>query len=240
MLEAHGLDVFYGDLQALWQVTVRVEAQEIVALIGPNGAGKTTLLRAIAGLQPLTSGEITFEGRALHHKAAHRIVEEGIALVPEGRRLFAGMSVLENLQLGAFGRRARQQRDEALGWVFEVFPVLAERQHQAAGTMSGGEQQMLAIGRALMARPRLLLLDEPSLGLAPIAARRIFDVIRLINAERRVSVLLVEQNVKAALELSHRAYLAQSGRIVGHGSAADLLADERVKSAYLDFLSASG
>lgn len=239
MLEAHSLDVFYGDLQALWQVSVRVDAHEIVALIGSNGAGKTTLLRAIAGLQPLASGEVTFEGRALHREAAHRIVEEGIALVPEGRRLFAGMSVLENLQLGAFARRARRQRDEALGWVFEVFPVLAERRHQAAGTMSGGEQQMLAIGRALMARPRLLLLDEPSLGLAPIAARRIFDVIRLINAERRVSVLLVEQNVKAALELSHRAYLAQNGRIVGHGAAADLLADERVKSAYLDFLSTS-
>ncbi|HET8680077.1 MAG TPA: ATP-binding cassette domain-containing protein, partial [bacterium] len=158
---------------------------------------------------------------------------------PEGRRLFAGMSVLENLQLGAFTRRAREHREKTLDWVFEIFPVLAQRRHQAAGTMSGGEQQMLAIGRALMARPRLLLLDEPSLGLAPIAARRIFDVIRLINAERHVSVLLVEQNVKAALELAHRAYLAQSGRIVGHGTAADMLADERVKSAYFDFLTPS-
>ena len=239
MLDAAGLNVFYGDLQALWQVNVRVESREIVALIGPNGAGKTTLLRAIVGLQPLASGEVTFEGRALHREPAHRIIDLGIALVPEGRRLFAGMSVLENLQLGAFTRRAREHREETLDWVFEIFPVLAQRRPQAAGTMSGGEQQMLAIGRALMARPRMLLLDEPSLGLAPIAARRIFDVIRLINAERHVSVLLVEQNVKAALELAHRAYLAQSGRIVGHGAAADLLADERVKSAYFDFLTPS-
>ncbi|MGH2403822.1 MAG: ABC transporter ATP-binding protein [bacterium] len=237
MLEAANLNVFYGDLQALWGVSVQVDAHEIVALIGPNGAGKTTLLRAIAGLQPLASGEVTFEGRALHRESAHRIVERGIALVPEGRRLFAGMSVLENLHLGAFAPRARQERGESLGWVFDIFPVLAERRDQTAGTLSGGEQQMLAIGRALMARPRLLLLDEPSLGLAPIAVRRIFDVIRMINADRGVSVLLVEQNVKAALELAHRAYLAQSGRIVGHGNAADLLADERVKSTYLDFLS---
>jgi len=238
MLEAEGLDVFYGDLQALWQVSVRVDANEIVALLGPNGAGKTTLLRTIAGLQRPAAGGVVFEGRALHHEPAHRIVALGVSLVPEGRRLFAGMTVLENLELGAFTPKARQRRQETLAWIHEIFPVLAERRDQVAGTMSGGEQQMLAIGRALMARPKILLLDEPSLGLAPIAVRRIFDVIRQINAHLEVSVLLVEQNVRAALELAHRAYLLQTGRIVGEGSAEALLRDEQVQSAYLGLPSA--
>ena len=238
MLEAEGLDVFYGDLQALWQVSVRVDANEIVALLGPNGAGKTTLLRTIAGLQRPAAGGVVFEGRALHHEPAHRIVALGVSLVPEGRRLFAGMTVLENLELGAFTPKARQRRQETLAWIHEIFPVLAERRDQVAGTMSGGEQQMLAIGRALMARPKILLLDEPSLGLAPIAVRRIFDVIRQINAHLKVSVLLVEQNVRAALELAHRAYLLQTGRIVGEGSAEALLRDEQVQSAYLGLPSA--
>ncbi len=239
LLEAARLDVFYGDLQALWQMTLRVDAGEIVALIGPNGAGKTTLLRTIAGLQRPAAGTVTFDGRALHHEPAHRIVALGVSLVPEGRRLFPGMSVLENLALGAFVPEARAQRDRTIRSVYEIFPVLAERRLQPAGTLSGGEQQMLAIGRAMMARPRILLLDEPSFGLAPVVARRIFGVIRQINAEGEVTVLLVEQNVKAALELAHRAYLVQGGRVVGHGTAKDLLADERVQSAYLDFLSVS-
>jgi len=238
MLEAEGLDVFYGDLQALWQVSVRVDAHEIVALLGPNGAGKTTLLRTIAGLQRAASGAVVFESRALHHEPAHRIVALGVSLVPEGRRLFAGMTVLENLELGAFTPKARQRREETLTWIYEIFPVLAERRDQVAGTMSGGEQQMLAIGRALMARPKILLLDEPSLGLAPIAVRRIFDVIRQINAHLEVSVLLVEQNARAALKLAHRAYLLQTGRIVGEGSAEALLRDEQVQSAYLGLPSA--
>ncbi|MGQ0571860.1 MAG: ABC transporter ATP-binding protein [Armatimonadota bacterium] len=238
MLEAEGLDVFYGDLQALWQVSVRVDASEIVALLGPNGAGKTTLLRTIAGLQRPASGAVVFESRALHHEPAHRIVALGVSLVPEGRRLFAGMTVLENLELGAFTPKARKRREETLTWIYEIFSVLAERRDQVAGTMSGGEQQMLAIGRALMARPKILLLDEPSLGLAPIAVRHIFDVIRQINAHLEVSVLLVEQNVRAALELAHRAYLLQTGRIVGEGSAEALLRDEQVQSAYLGLPSA--
>ena len=240
MLEATDLDVFYGDLQALWQVTVRVDAHEIVALVGPNGAGKTTLLRTIAGLQRPASGAVLFEGRALHREPAHRIVALGVSLVPEGRRLFAGMSVLENLELGAFTPQARRQRESMLRWVYELFPVLAERRHQLAGTLSGGEQQMLAIGRALMARPRILLLDEPSLGLAPLAVRRIFEVIRQINADLGVGVLLVEQNVRAALALARRAYLVQAGQIVGHGTGEDLLKDEQVQRAYLGLPSVPG
>jgi len=239
MLEAADLDIFHGDLQAVWRASVRVEAHEIVALIGPNGAGKTTLLRTIAGLQRPASGSVTFEGRALHREPTHRIVEYGVALIPEGRRLFAGMTVQENLLLGAYTPRARAERDRTLQWITEIFPVLAERHQQIAGTLSGGEQQMLAIGRALMARPTLLLLDEPSLGLAPVIVRRIFDVIRRINADLGVSVLLVEQNVKAALDLAQRAYLMDGGRIVGHGTGQELLHDERVQSAYLDFLSVS-
>jgi len=239
MLEAADLDVFHGDLQAVWRASLRVEAREIVALIGPNGAGKSTLLRTIAGLQRPASGSVIFEGRALHREPAHRIVEYGVALIPEGRRLFAGMTVQENLLLGAYTARARAERDRTLTWVTEIFPVLAERQTQVAGTLSGGEQQMLAIGRALMARPTLLLLDEPSLGLAPVIVRRIFDVIRRINADLGVGVLLVEQNVKAALDLAQRAYLMDGGHIVGHGTGQELLHDERVQSAYLDFLSVS-
>jgi len=239
VLEATDLHVSYGDLQALWGMSLRVDDGEIVALIGPNGAGKTTLLRTITGLLRPTSGTVRFDGRALHQERPHHIVDLGIALVPEGRRLFAGMSVLENLMLGAFTARARPRRQETLRGVYEIFPVLAERLGQPAGTLSGGQQQMLAIGRALMARPKILLLDEPSLGLAPVVALRIFEVIRRINADQRVTVLLVEQNVKAALELAHRAYLAQGGRIVGGGTGAELLGDERVKSAYLDFLSVS-
>ncbi len=233
MLEATDLDVFYGDLQALWRTTVRVDTGEIVALLGPNGAGKTTLLRTMVGLLRPASGAVMFDGRALHREPAHRIVALGVSLVPEGRRLFAGMTALENLDLGAFTPKARQQREQTLRWVYEIFPVLAERRHQLAGTFSGGEQQMLAIGRALMACPKVLLLDEPSLGLAPLVARRILDVIRHINADLGVSVLLVEQNVRAALTLAHRAYLVEGGRIVGHGTGQDLLADERVQSAYL-------
>ncbi len=240
MLDVTDLDVFYGDLQALWQISLQVNPREVVALLGPNGAGKTTLLRTIAGLQRPASGEVTFEGASLHREPAYRIVALGVSLVPEGRRLFSGMTVLENLELGAFTLDARPQRAQTLRWVYEMFPVLAERRHQVAGTMSGGEQQMLAICRALMARPRILLLDEPSLGLAPLVVRRIFEVIRHITVDLEVSVLLVDQNVKAALELADRAYLVQSGRIVGHGTGRDLLSDEQVQSVYLGLPSGSG
>jgi len=235
-LDVAGVDVFYGDLQALWQVSIRVEPGEVVALLGPNGAGKSTLLRTIAGLRRPASGTVTFNGKPLHHTPAHRIVEHGLALVPEGRRLFAGMSVLENLLLGAFTPRARADRERTQRWVFDMFPVLAERRHQQAGTMSGGEQQMVAIGRALMGRPTILLLDEPSLGLAPLAARRIFAVIKQINAEG-VTVLLVEQNVRSALDLAQRAYLLEAGHITGAGTSQQLLSDARVQSAFLDYFS---
>jgi branched-chain amino acid transport system ATP-binding protein len=236
VLEVAGLDVFYGDLQALWQVSLRVEAGEIVALLGPNGAGKSTLLRTIAGLRRPASGTITVAGRALHREPAHLIVERGVALVPEGRRLFAGMSVMDNLTIGAYARHARGDQERTRQWIFELFPVLAERRRQLAGTLSGGEQQMLAIGRALMGRPTILLLDEPSLGLAPLAARRIFGVIRDINA-RGVTVLLVEQNVRSALDLARRAYLLEAGRITGAGTSQELLRDARVQSAFLDYFS---
>jgi branched-chain amino acid transport system ATP-binding protein len=235
-LDVAGVDVFYGDLQALWQVSIRVEPGELVALLGPNGAGKSTLLRTIAGLRRPSSGSVTFDGQPLHRIPAHRIVEHGVALVPEGRRLFAGMSVLENLLLGAFTPRARADRERTLRWIFDVFPVLAERRQQTAGTMSGGEQQMVAIGRALMGLPAILLLDEPSLGLAPLAARRIFSVIKEINAQG-VTVLLVEQNVRSALDLAQRAYLLEAGRITGAGPSAELLRDARVQSAFLDYFS---
>ncbi len=233
MLEAEGLDVFYGDLQALWQVSVRVEAREIVALLGPNGAGKTTLLRAIAGLQRPAAGTVRFENRAMHVEPPHRIVGLGVSLVPEGRRLFGGMTVLENLLLGAYAPGARRQREETLLWVFEIFPRLAERRRQVAGTLSGGEQQILAIGRALMARPKILLLDEPSLGLAPLVVRRIFEVIHDLNTRWGITVLLVEQNVRAALELAQRAYLMEAGRIAADGTGRAMLEDARVQGAYL-------
>ncbi len=236
MLEVADLQVYYGDLQALWGVSMRVDEREIVVLIGPNGAGKTTLLRTIAGLLRPAAGAVRLEGRDLHREPAHRIVELGASLVPEGRRLFAGMTVIENLALGAYTPSARLRREETLGRVFEIFPVLAERRHQVAGTLSGGEQQMLAISRALMARPRILLLDEPSLGLAPLVAGRIFEVIRQLHVEGAITVLLVEQNVRAALDLANRAYLMEGGRIVAHGPSRALLEDPRVQGAYLDLL----
>ncbi|MDR7554112.1 MAG: ABC transporter ATP-binding protein [Armatimonadota bacterium] len=234
VLEVRDLAVRYGDLQALWGVSLRVTAGEVVALLGHNGAGKTTLLRTIAGLLRPAAGEVVFEGRPLHREPAHRTVEYGIALVPEGRRLFASMTVEENLLLGGFARAVRARRQETLREVLEIFPALAVRRRQPAGTLSGGEQQMVAIARALMARPRLLLLDEPSLGLAPLVVRRMFEVIREINARHGVTVLLVEQNVSGALALATRAYLMQAGRIVGEGTPAALARDAQVRRAFLD------
>lgn len=232
MLHIENLAVAYGDVQALWDVSLEVQANEIVVLIGPNGAGKTTLMRAIAGLHRPQSGHITFEGTALHKLSAHQIVEQGIILVPEGRRLFGSMTVLENLELGAYTRRAKQQRDKTLQHVFEIFPLLADRRHDRASAMSGGQQQMLAMGRAFMGLPRLLMLDEPSLGLAPLIVRHIFEIVKSIN-EQGVTVLLVEQNARKALELAHRAYIIEQGRIVGTGSGYDLLHNDEVREAYL-------
>jgi len=232
MLEVEEIDAYYGDLQALWGTSMRVNEGELVALIGPNGAGKTTTLRVITGLLKPASGCIRLHGHPLGKEAAHKIVELGISQVPEGGRIFTGMSVLENLELGAFVPKARRVKDQSLKWVYEIFPRLEERKHQRAGTLSGGERQMLAIGRALMARPRLLLLDEPSFGLAPLLVEHIFEMIVEINGQG-VTVLLVEQNVRAALELAHRAYVIENGRIVGQGTGEDLLSFESVRSAYL-------
>jgi branched-chain amino acid transport system ATP-binding protein len=232
MLEVTEIDVYYGDLQALWGVSIEVAEGELVALIGPNGAGKTTILRAITGLLRPSSGDISLRDDRLEQEPAHKIVELGISLVPEGGRIFTTMSVLENLELGAFTARAREDRGQTLQWVFETFPRLEERQRQRAGTLSGGERQMLAIGRALMSKPQLLLLDEPTFGLAPVIVEHLFEVITEINGQG-VTVLLVEQNVRAALELADRAYVIENGRIVGEGTGEDLLSFESVRSAYL-------
>jgi len=232
MLAVEGIDAYYKDLQALWGVSLRVGEGELVALVGPNGAGKTTTLRAISGLLKPPSGSVLLEGRSLAKEPAHRIVELGISQVMEGGRVFAGLTVLENLELGAFGAKARKLKDQSLKWVYSIFPRLEERQAQRAGTLSGGERQMLAIGRALMSKPRLLLLDEPSFGLAPLLVQQIFQMIAEINRQG-VTVLLVEQNVRVALELTNRAYVIENGRIVGEGSGDALLTFESVRSAYL-------
>jgi branched-chain amino acid transport system ATP-binding protein len=235
LLEVTNLAVAYGDVRAIWDISLGVNPGEIVVLIGSNGAGKTTLMRTIAGLQRPLAGHIRFAGTPLDTLPPHEIVARGVVLVPEGRRLFGGMSVLENLELGAFTPRARAQRAETMERVFTIFPLLAERRAQRAQTMSGGQQQMLAIGRALMGLPQLLLLDEPSLGLGPLVVQQIFGVMRTIN-QQGVTVLLVEQNAHAALELADRAYIVEQGRIVGEGTGAALLHDTAVQQAYLGFV----
>jgi branched-chain amino acid transport system ATP-binding protein len=231
MLEIQDINAYYGDLQALWGISLQVREGELVALIGPNGAGKTTTLRVINGLLKPASGSVQFCGQRLHKTPAHEIVELGISQVPEGGSVFTGMSVLENLELGAFTSKARKVKDQSLKWVYEIFPRLEERKKQRAGTLSGGERQMLAIGRAMMSKPKLLMLDEPSFGLAPILVQQMFEMIKGINGQG-VTVLLVEQNV-AALELAHRTYVIENGRIVGQGSGENLLSFESVRSAYL-------
>jgi branched-chain amino acid transport system ATP-binding protein len=235
LLEVSNLAVAYGDVRALWDISLGVNPGEIVVLIGSNGAGKSTLLRTIAGLQRPLAGSIHFAGAPLDTLPPHEIVARGVVLVPEGRRLFGGMSVSENLELGAFTPRARAKRAETLERVFALFPLLAERRHQRAQTMSGGQQQMLAMGRALMGLPQLLLLDEPSLGLGPLIVQQIFAIMRTIN-QQGVTILLVEQNAHAALELADRAYIVEQGRIVGEGTGAALLHDEAVQQAYLGFV----
>ena len=232
MLEITNISAYYGDLQALWDISLTVKQGELVALVGPNGAGKTTTLRVITGLLKSPTGHVSLVGTDLGRLTTHRIVELGISQVPEGGRIFSEMSVLENLELGAFVHEARRQRKSTMDQVFGIFPRLEERKTQRAGTLSGGERQMLAIGRALMSKPRLLLLDEPSFGLAPILVEQMFDMITEINRQG-VTVLLIEQNVRAALELAHRAYVLENGRIVGQGHGEELLSFESVKSAYL-------
>ena len=239
MLEVRQIDAAYGELRALTRVSVRVEPAEIVALVGSNGAGKTTLLRCIAGLVPVRGGRVLWDEEDLGALLPHQVVERGVALVPEGRRLFGRMTVEENLALGAFGRRAREGRAAMLERIYAIFPRLAERRRQRAGTLSGGEQQMVAIGRALMTRPRLLMLDEPSLGLAPRIVEAMLGVLTEVH-RAGVAVFLVEQNVRAALGLAHRAYLLEHGAVVGEGRGADLLADPEVRRAYLGPLALLG
>jgi branched-chain amino acid transport system ATP-binding protein len=232
MLEIEKINVSYGDLQALWDISFQVGTGEIVALIGPNGAGKTTTLKTISGLLRPFAGEIRFQGLPLDKMSIHKRVELGISMVPEGRGLFPGMSTLENLQLGAYTAQARSSVDETIATVYTIFPTLEKRRNQAAGTMSGGEQQMLAIGRGLMSKPRLLLLDEPSWGLSPLLSKFIFDVIRRIN-QTGTTILLIEQNVRTALELGNRAYVIENGRIVKHGECRNMLDDQHIREAYL-------
>ena len=232
MLEVKGINAYYGDLQALWGISLQVSEGELVALIGPNGAGKTTTLRVITGLMKPASGSVQFQGQPLDRIAAHKIVELGISQVPEGGSVFTSMTVLENLELGAFVANARKVKDQSLKWVYQIFPRLEERKNQRAGTLSGGERQMLAIGRALMSKPKLLMLDEPSFGLAPILVQQMFEMIKEIN-QQGVTILLVEQNVRAALELAHRAFVIENGRIAGQGTGENLLSFESVRSAYL-------
>jgi branched-chain amino acid transport system ATP-binding protein len=232
MLSIDQIDVFYKELQAIWGISLEVNEGEVVALVGPNGAGKTTTLNTISGLLKPASGNIRFLGKLLNKEAPNKIVELGISQVPEGGKVFTGMSVFENLELGAFVPEARKVRGQSLERVYEIFPRLSERQNQMAGTLSGGERQMLAIGRALMSCPKLLMLDEPSFGLAPILVEHMFEMIKKIN-QMGVTILLVEQNIQAALELAHRAYLLENGLIAGQGNATDLLSFESVRSSYL-------
>jgi len=232
MLEVNHIDVYHGELKVLWGVSLTLDKGETVALIGANGSGKSTLLEAIAGLLSPATGEILFEGVRLDKEPSHRIVEFGVCLVPEDRGLFPGMNVLENLELGAFSKRGRKEKEETLHVVYGLFPILKNRRNQLAGTLSGGEQQMLAIGKGLLSRPKLLMLDEPSLGLAPLVTKNIFGAICQIN-QTGVSILLVEQNVRIALRVAKKAYVIENGRIVKHEEAKNLLKDERVRQAYL-------
>ncbi|WP_436531934.1 ABC transporter ATP-binding protein [Actinoplanes sp. HUAS TT8] len=232
MLEVRDIDVHYGDAQALYGIGLTVEQGELVTLLGANGAGKTTTLRAIAGIRPLSGGDLLFEGSSLSRIPAHRRPGMGIALVPEGRELWPQMTVRENLELGAYDRSARAHRSASLDHVHELFPTLKDRAGQLAGSMSGGEQQMVAIGRALMSRPRLLMMDEPSLGLAPKVVDQMFGIIRRLHAEG-LTILLVEQNLGRALEVADRGYVVETGTVSLHGTSAQLLADPAVRAAYL-------
>jgi branched-chain amino acid transport system ATP-binding protein len=232
LLRLEGVDAFYGDLQALFDVSLEVEQGRVFALVGANAAGKSTTLRVISGLVTPRQGRVVFDGQDLTRVPAHQRVDLGIVQVPEGRRLFPFMSVVENLLLGAHTPRARAARDETLRYVYTMFPVLEDRRAQLAGSLSGGEQQMCAIGRALMARPRVLMLDEPTLGLAPVLVARIFETVRTINADG-MTVLLVEQNVRQALTLADRAAVLESGHLVLSGRGPELLGDDRLKRAYL-------
>ncbi len=233
MLELKNVKAYYGNIQALKGIDLSVEEGEIITLIGANGAGKTTTLMSICGIVPPRSGEIRFMGEPIQDTKPDKIVSMGICQVPEGRRIFPYLSVMENLDLGAYLRKDKAEIKKDLEYIFELFPILAERRHQAGGTLSGGEQQMLAISRALMSRPRLLLMDEPSLGLAPLVVKRIFEIIAKVNQENRTTIFLVEQNANLALKVAHRGYVMETGRITLADTAAHLLDNEQVRKAYL-------
>jgi branched-chain amino acid transport system ATP-binding protein len=232
MLEVKDLNVYYGMIQALKGISFEVNEGEVIALIGANGAGKTTTLHAITGLIPAKSGSITFEGADIRKIPGHKIVSMGMAHVPEGRRVFAQLSVYENLKMGAYTRKDKEEIKETLEMVYKRFPRLEERKNQLAGTLSGGEQQMLAMGRALMSHPKMIVMDEPSMGLSPIYVNEIFQIIKDVSADG-VTVLLVEQNAKKALSIADRAYVLETGNIILQGDAKELMNDESVKKAYL-------
>jgi branched-chain amino acid transport system ATP-binding protein len=232
VLKVQGIEVFYGDLQALRGVSLDVKQGEIISIIGSNGAGKSTTLMTISSILKPRRGEILFQGSSIHLHPSSKVVELGIVQIPEGRQLFPSLTVMENLETGAQFPKAKRLRKESLQWVFRLFPRLDERKEQLAGTLSGGEQQMLAIGRGLMSRPTLLMLDEPSLGLSPILVKSIFDIIREINREG-TTVLLVEQNVFHSLSLSHRAYVLENGAIVSSGAGQELLKNQHIRQSYL-------
>lgn len=233
MLSLNQIDVYYGNIQALWEVSLEVKEGERIAIVGANGAGKSTLLRTISGLIKPRKGSITFDSKKIHLLGPDEIVRLGVSMVPEGRELFPRLTVRENLELGAaYIGRAYAQAKESLSWIHSLFPILKEREDQLAGTLSGGEQQMLAIGRALMSRPKILMLDEPSLGLAPLLVSEVFKTTTHINREG-VTVLLVEQNVRQSLKMAHRAYVLENGRIAMEGTGTELMNDKHVKEAYL-------
>ena len=233
MLELKNLKTFYGNIQALKDVSLEISEGEIITLIGANGAGKSTTLMSICGIVPPRSGEVLFMGQPIQDLAPNSIVSLGISQVPEGRRIFPFLSVAENLDMGAFLRNDKDEIKHDIDYIYELFPILAERRNQAGGTLSGGEQQMLAISRALMAKPRLLLMDEPSLGLAPLIVKQIFEIIKKINAESKTTIFLVEQNANMALKVAHRGYVMETGRVSMSDTAANLLANDEVRKAYL-------
>jgi branched-chain amino acid transport system ATP-binding protein len=233
MLELKNIKTFYGNIQALKDVSIKISEGEIITLIGANGAGKSTTLMSISGIVPPRSGEVVFMGQTIQNLPPNDIVSLGISQVPEGRRIFPFLSVAENLDMGAFLRKDKDEIKRDIEYIYELFPILAERRNQAGGTLSGGEQQMLAISRAIMAKPRLLLLDEPSLGLAPLVVKQIFDIIKKINAESKTTIFLVEQNANMALKVAHRGYVMETGKVSMTDTAANLLANDEVRKAYL-------
>lgn len=232
MIELNSINAGYGQIQIVRDVSMGIDNNEIVALVGANGAGKSTIIKTISGLVPVSSGSIVFEGKRIENMPAHKIITNGISLVPEGRRLFPYMTVQENLELGAYVENNRKKVQENMEWVFGLFPILDERRTQLAGTFSGGEQQMLTIGRALMSRPKFLMMDEPSLGLSPVIVGEVFRTVEVLRNEG-VTILLVEQNVRKSLEIANRGYVLEHGRVVLSGGATELLEDENVKKAYI-------